>query len=366
MSPLRRGRSRFVAFFFALAVAMFAANAADAAEPMKTSLVVGTKASPPFAIKNPDGSWSGLAIELWRLVANELGVKFEVREYDLKGLLAAVEHGDVDVAVGALTITADRENVMDFSHPIYSTGLSIAVLPNANGGGTLSVMKSLVSWDNAKLIGILFALLFATGALVWLSERRRNESQFGGGPVRGIASGIWWSAVTMTSVGYGDKVPVTILGRVVGFVWMFAAVVLTASFTATITSSLTVNKLESNIKGPEDLVRVRVATVAGSTSAAYLERRHVEFIPVPTVLDGMKAVQAGRVDAMVYDAPLLQYFAKKDLGGAVTVLPITFERQDYGIALPEHSTLRKPLNHALLVELGRDTWKELLDRYLGP
>lgn len=334
-------------------------------EPLKTTLVVGTKPSPPFAIKNSDGSWSGIAIELWRMVAVDLGMRFEVREYDLKGLLQAVQKHEVDVAVGALTITSEREGVMDFSHPIYSTGLSIAVLPKSNGGA-LTAMKSLVSWDLLKIVGALLGLLTGIGTLVWLFERRHNDAQFGGGALRGIAAGVWWSAVTMTTVGYGDKSPVTVGGRLLGFVWMFAAVILTASFTATITSSLTVNQLESSIKGPHDLVKVRVATVAGSTSAAYLDRHHVAYRAVPSPADGLKAVQSGQVDAMVYDAPIIQYIAKHDLHGAVTVLPITFDRQDYGLALPDGSALREPLNRALLSELGKDTFRELIERYLGP
>jgi ABC-type amino acid transport substrate-binding protein len=300
------------------------------------------------------------------MVAADLGLKYELREYDLKGLLAAVQNREVDVAVGAITITAEREGVMDFSHPIYSTGLSIAVLPKAGGGGTWAVLRGLVSWDLAKLLAVLLALLTAIGTLVWLFERRRNEAQFGGGLVKGIGAGVWWSAVTMTTVGYGDKSPVTMGGRVLGLVWMFAAIILISSFTATITSTLTVDRLESSIKGPEDLVHVRVATIAGSTSAGYLDRHHVPYRAVTTPIDGLRAVAASEVDAMVYDAPILQYVAKHDLGGAVTVLPITFDRQDYGVALPGDSPLREPLNRALLSELGKDTWRELLDRYVGP
>lgn len=331
----------------------------------KKTLVVGTKPSAPFAIKNPDGSWTGIAIELWRMLAADLGMKFEIREYDLKGLLEAVKKREVDVAVGALTITAEREGAMDFSHPIYSTGLSIAVAPGKKGNAAMAILKGIFSVQMLQILGVLLALLAFIGTLTWLFERRRNEQQFGGGPAKGIAAGVWWSAVTMTTVGYGDKAPITVGGRVLGFVWMFVAVILTSSFTATITSSLTVDRLESSIKGPEDLAHVKVASVAGSTSAAYLDRRHIPYRAVPTPLDGLKAVEAGQVDAMVYDQPILQYHAKTDLAGRVTVLPVTFDRQDYGLALPDEATLREPLNRALLAELGKDTWRELLNRYLG-
>jgi ABC-type amino acid transport substrate-binding protein len=340
-------------------VVVCAAHAARA-----ESLVIGTKPSPPFSMKGDDGQWTGISIELWKQVAADMGVDYTIKEYDLKGLLAAVQAKQIDVAVASTTINAEREAVMDFSHPIYSTGLAIATLPGGSGGAW-GMMKGLITWDLAKLVGGLFLLLLAIGALVWLLERRKNAAQFGGGAVEGITSGVWWSAVTMTTVGYGDKAPVTLLGRLLGILWMFVAIILISLFTASITTTLTVDRLESSIKGPEDLPRVRVATIAGSTSAAYLDHHHIAYAQVPTVLDGMEEVAAGQIDAMVYDAPILQYTAKHDLGGAVIVLPAIFDHQDYGFALPDGSPLRERLNRALLTELAKDSWHDLLEKYLG-
>ncbi len=353
-------RARVAWIVATLVAVVLATSGAARAE----SLVIGTKPSPPFAMKGDDGQWTGISIELWKQIAADLDVTYEIKEYDLQGLLAAVKAKQVDVGVASVTITADREAEMDFSHPIYSTGLSIAVLPGSSGG-MWSMMRGLVTWDLAELLGGLFALLFAVGALVWLFERRKNEAQFGGGPVKGIAAGVWWSAVTMTTVGYGDKAPVSVLGRTLGLLWMFVAIVLISLFTASITSTLTVDRLESAISGPQDLPRFRVSTIAGSTSAAYLDHHHIAYTAVPTVLAGMKAVADHQTDAMVYDAPILQYIAKHDLGGAVIVLPNVFEHQDYGLALPDGSPLRERINRALLTELAKDSWQELLERYLG-
>ena len=327
-------------------------------------LVIGTKPSPPFAMKAEDGTWTGISIELWKQIAATMHVTYDLKAYDdLPQLLAAVQSHAIDVGVASTTITADREAVMDFTHPIYSTGLSIAVKPGSSGG-TLAAVRGLMTWDLLKLLGGLFVLLTAIGALVWVFERRRND-QFAKDPVNGIAAGVWWSAVTMTTVGYGDKSPVTVGGRVLGLAWMFAAIIIISFFTASITSTLTVDRLESAIKGPEDLPRVRVATLAGSTSAAYLDRHHIAFRAVKSVSDGLHAVADGELDAMVYDAPTLQYLAKHELGGAVAVLPNVFERQDYGFALPDGSPLRESINRALLQELGSDRWRELIERYLG-
>ena len=326
-------------------------------------LVVGTKPSPPFAMKAADGSWTGISIELWKQLATSLGVTYEIREYDLPGLLAAVEHHDIDIAVASLTVTAEREQTLDFTHPIYSTGLAIATRPGGKGGA-FAILRGLFTWDLAKLLGALLALLSMIGVIVWLLEHRRND-QFPRRPGPGIAAGVWWSAVTMTTVGYGDKSPVTVAGRILGIAWMFAAIIIISLFTASVTTTLTVDRLESAIKGPDDLVHARVGTIAKSTSAAYLDRHHIAFEPVATILDGEQRVARGELDAIVYDAPLLQYTARHDLGGAVIVLPATFDHQDYAFALPDGSQLREPLNRLLLAELGSDHWTELLERYLG-
>jgi ABC-type amino acid transport substrate-binding protein len=328
-------------------------------------VVVGTKQTPPFAIKNPDGTWTGLSIELWRQVADDLHITYEIRELDLKGLMQAVQDHQVDIAVGALTITSDRERTMDFTHPVFATGLAIATRPGGSGG-LLGSLRGLLTWDIAKLLGGIFVLLAAIGALVWWFERDKNDAQFARHPARGIAAGIWWSAVTMTTVGYGDKSPVTVRGRLLGLVWMFSAIIIIAIFTATVTTNLTIDRLESAIKGPEDLPRVRVVSVGGSTSAAYLDAHHINYRLAPSPLEGMRAVARGEADAVVYDAPVLQYLAKSELGGTVTVLPRIFDPQSYGFALPEGSPLREELNRALLTALTSERWTQLVERYLGP
>jgi hypothetical protein len=104
----------------------------------------------------------------------------------------------------------------------------------------LAVIGNLVSWSFLKIIGLLTLVLVIAGSLVWLFERRANPEQFSDRPLKGIADGLWWAAVTMTSVGFGDKAPQTRLGRMLAGIWMFAAVVLISLFTAHITTTLTV------------------------------------------------------------------------------------------------------------------------------
>ncbi len=326
-------------------------------------LKVGVKVAPPFVIKKQDG-YGGLAIDLWQDIANEHHWVFEYRGYDLDGLLTAVSDGDVDVAIGAITATAEREQHMDFSHPITSSGLGVAV-PRQQGAGWLAVARSFFSLGFLKVLLGLTALLLLVGWLTWLFERRRNPGQFGGKPAQGIGSGFWWAAVTMTTVGYGDKAPVTLGGRIVGLLWMFAALIVASTFTAAIASALTVGQLSSQIRNANDLGDVRIGTLPDTTSAAWLSGQGYTFRQVRDLDAALNSVANGRLDAVVYDAPLLHWTIAQRYGKRLEVLPFVLERQDYAYALPTGSALREPLNKSLLKQINAPDWRTRLDRYLG-
>jgi hypothetical protein len=223
---------------FGIFVAAATAGIAQQTRP-GTTLLIGTKEAPPFVIKQPDGNWAGISIELWRDIASKLDLAYEFHERDLKGLIEGVEDGSLHLAIAALTITPEREARLDFSHTYLSTGLGIAV-PSQARGSWPAVAAHFFSIEFLTVLGVLILVLLGIGLLVWLFERRGNPDQFGGPAAQGIGSGFWWSAVTMTTVGYGDKAPVTVGGRIVALVWMFVAIIIISGFTATITSSLRV------------------------------------------------------------------------------------------------------------------------------
>jgi polar amino acid transport system substrate-binding protein len=337
---------------------------ARAQAPTHKKLIVGTKQEPPFAIKQADGTWAGISVELWRGIAADLNVTYEWRELSLQELLNGVRDGSLDLAVATLTVTAEREKYIDFTHPFYSTGLSIAV--NSRTEGFLRFVRPFLSWRFLHMFAFLAVVLFVVAVLVWLFERKRNPEQFDKDAIKGIGEGFWWAVVTMTSVGYGDRVPTTIGGRVLAITWMFAGIIMISLFIAAITTTLTVSHLRSEVLGgPDDLARLRVATVPGSTSEAYLRRNNISYRNYPALLEALRAVANGEIDAVVYDAPLLRYLAKTQLQGRVDVLPFTFDRQDYAIALPFGSPLRQPMNRLILQKVHEPAWQSILDRYLG-
>jgi len=346
-----------------LALLLLIALPATAQPGRDRKIVVGVKESRPFVIHTSGDRWEGISVELWRRMAAQLGWEYEFREFTLEKLLDAVASGEVDVAVGALTVTAARERRLDFSHPFHNAGLAIAV-PGRESEG--SYFQALLTWRFLRAVGTLMLVLFAVGLLVWLFERRRNSEQFGQGSLlRGIGQGFWMSAVTMTTVGYGDCTPRTPVGRAVAVIWMFASVIIIATFTGAIASALTVKRLEAGLGGPGDLPGHRVAALAASTAEDYLKREGITTVRAADTEELVRLVVSGEAEAAVHDAPLLHHLARGASGRSIAVLPEQFERQDYAFAIPQGSPLREPINRALLETTASREWSDILRRYLG-
>lgn len=359
---MRTTLSKLLCCFVFLA-APLSSYATSVPHDARAPLIIAVKRAPPFAMKTAQGKWIGISIDLWKSIAKDLRLNYRFQETTLTGMLKGVAKHRFDAGVAALTVTADREKVMDFSHPFYTTGLGIATLTRPTG--LLGYIRGIVSWQFIKAVVALLLVLLAVGMVIWLLERRKNPDQFSGSPIEGIGTGLWLAAVTMTTVGYGDKAPRSLLGRALVLVWMFVSVITISGFTAAIASSITVGQLAGAVRRPSDLRHVNVVTVTGSSSASYLTRMHVSYRAVQTLADAMDALQAGTADAVVYDKPLLRYMVKQRQDDSLRVLPYTLVRQDYAIALPLGSALRHPLNEALLKDLATQRWRDLIERYLG-
>lgn len=326
-------------------------------------LRVYTKPIEPFSFQK-NGADAGFTIELWERVAKDAKLEYEISWVKtVPELIDALKTGKADVALGALSITSDREKVIDFSTPYYESGLQILVGPSGQASSAATLVSTLFTWDFARLLGLLALALFASSHLLWWFERRNNEENFPRPYAHGVWESLWWTSSVLITGGCENKTPTGVGGRLVAVVWMLTGILLVSYITASVTSAMTVRSLSSGINGPSDLQGNVVGTVAGSTAERYLADHKVQTRAFPSVDEAYNALADKKVKAVVYDAPVLQYHAAQ--GGQDRVVGHRFERQNYGIGLQEGSPLRKQVNEALLKLTESGYIAELRQKYFG-
>jgi len=183
--------------------------------------------------------------------------------------------------------------------------------------------------------------------------------------MQGLGDAIWWSASTMSTVGYGDRTPVTFWGRITGIVWMFASILLVSAFIALVTSDFTVRQLQTQIRSFADLTRVRVAALSASGSAEYLRSLGLATAGCETLAACLDALVAGDVDAVVDEWPVLNWQARHRYPGRLVVVPQQVARGFIAFALPRDSPRRRAFNVTLLQVLDDPVWEDISRRYLG-
>ena len=335
--------------------------------PKATVLRVVTKRFEPFVIYQ-DKKYIGFSIELWEKIAEDLGLEYELYGVNtIAKLLDEVERGAADVAIAGISITSKREQVLDFSHAFFETGLQIMVRE-----GSESVLKEVISkvftviFSRELFYGVtfFFIILIIASHIIWALERRHNP-QFPAHYPQGLWHSIWWAVVTVTTVGYGDKTPKGAIGRLFGVVWILAGYFVFAYFTASVTTTAAVQELHGIIDGPQDLFGKKVATVKKSTAAEYLSGQGIPVVRVENIDKAYPLLESGKVDAIVYDAPVLQHHASKSGRGKVKVVGLLFQEQNYGIALQVQSPYREKINIALLKLIESGAYQEICDKWFG-
>ncbi len=344
-----------------LAVSVVRAQPANPQEAGGRVLVIGTKEAPPFAMKADDGTWRGISIDLWRRLADQLHLQYRFKETTLEGLIDEPAAGSLDASIAAITVTKDRDEKVDFTQPFFTTGLGIAV-PKINKFNWFGLVSTLFSLSFLEAVLGLIGVTLLVGVAIWLLERRHTEHF--GRHREGLVSSLWWSAQAMTQAN-PEKTPTTTLGRLLAMLWMGLSVIAIAVLTAGLTAQLTVKQLQGLVHGVDDLQSVRVGVVRDTASLDYLTRRGIGFHTYNTANDGLTALQAGKLDAFVYDRPLLAWTIRRGFADTLDILDVTFDRQNYAIAVPNGSALRQSINLMLLPLLNSQWWEELNKQYLG-
>lgn len=251
-------------------------------------LSVVTMPLEPFVIEDGD-RLTGFSFDLWEAVARQLGVEYQrVKVSSVEELLAAVRNGQADVGIAGVSMTREREQVLDFSMPYFNAGLR--TMTSTRATPTVPTLVGLVfSPVLFKVLGLSLLVLLVLAHLVWLADRGSEEIPRAYLP--GIWKALWWSLATVATHEYG------ILGK-------------------------------------------RVATVRGTTGAEYLAEQHLTAVEVERIDDAYPLLQNDQAQAIVFDAPVLLCHAATKGQGEVQAVGPTLKDEYYGIALPAGSALR--------------------------
>lgn len=313
-------------------------------------------------MKRPDGGWEGISVDLLDRVSKKIGRDYILEEKNLPELFKSVKSSEADVGVSALSVTAGRERDMDFTHSYFTSRLSF--ISHKTDAGFWSGVAPFFSVNFLKAMAALASLILLFAFLVWIFERKKNATEFGSGPAFGLGAAFWWSAVTMTTVGYGDKTPKTFMGRFISIIWMFTAVIVISSFTAAITTSLTVQRIDQEIDSLLELRFVKVAVVQGTTGEKWAEQAGLTYQKVASSTEGINKLEQSKVDVLIDDEPVLKYLTHHE-SHKYNIVSLPGGEQRYALALPKGSELRKEINVALLEVLENGNWKGKLQNYFG-
>ena len=359
---------RLLLVFLALTIAPsgFAQDPdANATAPLK----VGLAECPPFVMSD-NGTYSGLAVYLWEQVGQEMGLSWDYTEYPLGTMLEVIRSGDEsqlpDVGISCTSVTAEREQVIDFSHSFNETYTAIAVKQTTLRS---AIVAFLTSPNVLKAFFIVLGVAILIGAIFFLLEHKTNKKLFSSHTAVGR-----FIETTIIGLLFATSGPIrfyrfkTLSARVLSTVLALSSTFLIAGVTAVLASSFTLNAMTTKVRGLDDLRRIRVGALNASTSSAFLTAQGIAHQTRPDLDTLVIDLDAGRLDAIVSDAAFLQYRINRGkqqgLFTSLTVLPQELQAQNYAFALAPYSPYREDINRALLTVRQQQAWRDKLATYM--
>jgi polar amino acid transport system substrate-binding protein len=333
-------------------------------------LTVALAECPPFVIIQ-DGEYSGLAVYLWEQVGKQMGLSWDYAEYSLGDLLETIgdkeKAGLPDVGVSCTSVTAEREELIDFSHSFNETYTAIAVRQTTLWS---AVTGFFVSTRVLKTILMVLGIAALIGAVFFLLEHRVNKKLFSSSSILGrILEPLIVGLMFITSGPIRFYRFKTLTARTLATILTLSSTFLIAAVTAVLASSFTLNAMQTDVHTLDDLRTLQVAALSASTSSAILRSNGILHQTRPDLDSLVRDLDSGELDAIVSDAAFLQYRINqgKQQGEfkSLTVLPYELEAQNYAFVLAEDSPLREGINRAMLSVRAKRQWREQLVAYLG-
>ncbi|WP_435655909.1 transporter substrate-binding domain-containing protein [Brucella pituitosa] len=349
----------FLPFFLSAISNSLAQQQATPSEP----LIAGVYVSAPFV--NKDGqSYSGMAIELWEKSAKALGRQYEYREYpSFEALIAAVESGEVQAAISNLTITKERAARILFSQPWYDAGLRIMVAKDS-GGGFWQVISGLEQAGHLR--AMLWLVSFIVIATVFLAFfYRRFDETF---PLQwhvGLAESFYEVMSVATSGKITRPNVLGWLGRISGGLWMVCGVAVIAYVTSSVSSVMTALSLTHQINSVADLPGRTVGVLGGSVAEIYGRELRLDIRSYEDTQEAVDALRNGDIEAIVGDAPVLEYYVHSNPRSALSVVGQIFHPDKYGFGFQHNDPIAHAVTLQILAEQETGELGVLRRKYFG-
>ncbi len=328
---------------------------------------VGVFNMPPFAFRSGGGQWSGLAVTLFEHIAKSSGLRYSFTEFEnMDEAINAIENHTIDLAAIAIDPTPEFELTMNFTNAFEQSGTSIAITKHTHLP-LLYLIESIWQSIIPRFVAVVLFFIIIFGSIVGLVERRNNTGQFGGGFWSTIGEGVWWSSATISTVGYGDRVPTTKRGRFVGSLWMFIAFAFTSILAGLLSSVLTVSRINSQIHTSTDLMRVKCGAVLNS--AAFVDGKNMKFdmVPYTTLDDALRALDSGQIGAVLGESVRLRWLMNQPKWDTLIMLPspIVTLYSVFPVSDEVDPQTLDVLNYHLLKITDSKEWEALRHLFLG-
>ncbi|XP_058781055.1 glutamate receptor 2.7-like [Vicia villosa] len=266
-------------------------------------------------------------------------------------LIMELYHGKYDAVVGDITITTKRSNYVDFTMPYTESGVTMIVsMKDSRKKNAWAFLKPL-TWQLWATTACSFVFI---GFVVWVLEHRINND-FRGPPSHQIGTSLWFSFSTMV-YAHREKV-VSNLGRFVVVVWVFVVLILVQSYTASLTSLLTVEQLTPAITDVNQLLKNKMNVGYLKGSFVYGILKGLQFpdshlIPYQSAEECnelfIKGSVNGGIDAAFDEVPYVKHFLGVYSCSKYVMVEPRFKTGGFGYAFPKGSPLVADISRAIL------------------
>ncbi len=319
----------------------------------------------PQDTSNPNKRLTGISVDIWNELATALNLDYELIYNDsVTQTLEKLANQDIDIAIGGITVTENNIRRFDFTQPVHED--KISVLVPLQSPTLWTIIKPFFGWAFLSSIILIGLCLFVVGNLLWLAEHNQNSEQFPTNYVKGVREGVWCALTTFSTVGYGDRYPVTNLGRFIAGSWMLISLAAVTTLTAGIATTLALAfsaQPSQNLQSPSDLKGVRLVTISGSKAVQWGQYYQGRMVEVDNLSDGIQQLESNQVDGVLHSRLALEYYLYENPQAPFRVVNFDIGTQNYSIALTQDHPLTEKLNEQILsiemklrFEKIKDTW----------